>query len=256
MTGLLQSASNQNGLLLSNSLPYSSFQEDSEMNKTLYQILMVIVLFTAPLPVLAESEPPEISLEGLELVEKDRRGEIYADPGIDWSVYTQIQLDTATVAFRKNWQRDQNRYQHFKVRADDMEKIKSSLSELFDEVFTEELTVKGGYEIGDGSGDNVMRITPHIVDLDVHAPDTMTAGTSRSYTEQAGRMTLKLEIYDSITGDLIATASHRQEAPRRGYMLWTSSVSNRAEARRMLQRWATGLRERLDDARNAPAAGG
>jgi hypothetical protein len=33
-------------------------------------------------------------------------------------------------------------------------------------------------------------------------------------------------------------------------MQWTTSVSNNADARRMLQRWATGLRERLDQARS------
>jgi hypothetical protein len=63
-------------------------------------------------------------------------------------------------------------------------------------------------------------------------------------------MTLKLRVYDSVTGDLIVAASDRREAPRRGYMQWTSSVTNKAEARRMLQKWAEGLRERLDEARD------
>lgn len=220
------------------------------MNRITLKLTLLCMLVPAPLPTLAEQGLPEVSLEGLELVEKDRRGEIYADPGIDWSTYTEIKLDRATVAFRKNWQRDQNRAQPFKIRTEDMERIKSELSDMFNEVFTEELTTNGGYVMTGETGENVMRIVPHIVDLDVYAPDTMrTAGSTRSYTEQAGRMTLKLEIYDSLTGDLIATASHRQEAPRRGYMQWTNSVSNRAEARRMLQRWATGLRERLDEAR-------
>jgi hypothetical protein len=96
----------------------------------------------------------------------------------------------------------------------------------------------------------VLRIAPHIVDLDVYAPDTRNSpGMTRSYTESMGRMTLKLEMYDSVTGDLIATASDRREAPRRNYMQWTTSVSNRAEAQRMLQRWAVDLREGLDRAR-------
>jgi len=221
------------------------------MNKTLISSLLILGIVATPVTVLAESEPPQVSLEGLELVEKDRRGELYADPGIDWSVYDKIQLDKATVAFRKRWQRDQNRSQPFKVKDSDVEKIKTNLSELFDVVFTEELTTNGGYEIVEESADNVMRITPRIVDLDVYAPDTQTSGINRSFTESAGRMTLKLEIYDSVTGDLIVTASDRRESPRRGYMQWTTSVSNNAEARRMLQRWATGLRERLDKARSS-----
>jgi hypothetical protein len=221
------------------------------MNKTLMSSLLILGIVATPATILAESEPPQVSLEGLELVEKDRRGELYAAPDIDWSVYDKIQLDTATVAFRKRWQRDQNRYHTFKVKASDMEKIKSSLSELFDKVFTEELSKNGGYEVVDEVADNVMRITPRIVDLDVYAPDTPTSGVNRQFTESAGRMTLKLEIYDSVTGDLIVTASDRRESPRRGYMQWTTSVSNNADARRMLQRWATGLRERLDQARSS-----
>ena len=219
------------------------------MNKTLMSSLLILGIAATPATILAKSEPPQVSLEGLELVEKDRRGELYADPGIDWSVYDKIQLDKATVAFRKRWQRDQNRYRSFKVKDSDVEKIKKELAELFDEVFIEELTTNGGYEIVEEVADNVMRITPHIVDLDVYAPDTPTVGINRQFTESAGRMTLKLEIYDSVTGDLIATASDRRESPRRGYMQWTTSVSNTADARRMLQRWAVALRERLNNAR-------
>jgi hypothetical protein len=221
------------------------------MNRILCFSLITLTLLSAARVALAEEPgPPEVSLEGLELVEKDRRGELYADPDVDWNAYTAIQLDKATVAFRRNWQRDQNRYQPFKVKNSDMEKIKNNMSELFGEVFTEELTTKGGYTITQEAGDNVMRIEPHIVDLDVYAPDTMTSTVSRSYTESAGRMTLKLFVYDSITGDLIVTGSDRREAPRRGYMQWTTSVSNNAEARRMLQNWAEGLRKRLDEARS------
>ena len=221
------------------------------MNRKLSIAILIVTLFPAPAAWPAESEPPEVSLEGLELVEKSRRGEIYADAGIDWSVYSRIRLDPATVAFRRNWQRDQNRQQSFKVRASDMERIKTGLADLFDDVFTEELSANGGWDLVQNSAEDVMRITPHIVDLDVYAPDTMTAGRTTQFTESAGRMTLKLEIYDSLTGDLIATASDRREAPRRGYAQWTTSVTNTAEARRMLQSWAQGLRERLDDARNA-----
>ncbi len=219
----------------------------------IFSLVLVLLGAAAPAAPADEANPaPQWTTDGLELVEKDRRGEIYADPGIDWGVYTQFLLDRPTVAFRKNWQRDQNRLQSFKVRPSDMETIRSELADLFEEVFARELTGEGGYVQADSVGENVMQLTPHIVDLDVHAPDTRNTGRTQYYTEQAGRMTLKLAIYDSVTGDLIATASHRQDAPRRGYWQWTTSVTNRAEARRMLERWAVGLRERLDQARSIP----
>ena len=222
------------------------------MSMLLKSLLLSFIMVSAVAPAMAKDDPPEVSIEGLELVDKNRRGELYADPDIDWSLYTQTMLDPATVAFRRHWQRDQNRSYAFKIRAKDMERIKTEMSELFDEVFTKELSENGGYTITDQAGDDVMRIKPAIVDLDVYAPDTLNSpGRSMQFTESAGRMTLKLEIYDSITGDLIATASDRREAPRRGYMQWTTSVTNRAEAQRMLQRWARDLVKRLDEARGA-----
>jgi hypothetical protein len=71
-------------------------------------------------------------------------------------------------------------------------------------------------------------------------------------------MTLKLELYDSVTGDLLAAAGARRESPYRGYLQWTTSVSNRADADRMLTQWAVSLRKRLDgaSAKTAPAAPG
>jgi len=85
------------------------------MNKTFNLMLASVVLSLVATPAMAKNDPPEVSIEGLELVEKDRRGEIYGDPDVDWSEYSQIQLERASVAFRKNWKRDQNRYDHFKV---------------------------------------------------------------------------------------------------------------------------------------------
>jgi hypothetical protein len=217
------------------------------MNRIL-AIVLFIPLAASVSPVAAQEAAPEFTTEGLELVEKDRRGAVYADPKIDWSLYTEISLDRPTVAFRRNWQRDQNRYT-FKVREDDVERIKTELADLFEEVFTEELTTKGGYAMSDGTGGNVMRLTPHIVDLDVYAPDTNTAFRTYSVTQTPGQMTLKLSLYDATTGDLIAAVSDKQEPPRT-WMRWTTRVTNQAEFRRMLQHWAISLREQLDEARS------
>ena len=219
-------------------------------------LLFVLTMVATPLPA-ADDESAQITTDGLMVVEKNRRTEIYKDPAADWSVYTKIRLDPATVAFRKNWQRDQNRTQPFKVRTEDMERIKTELSEMFGEVFAEELTGAGGYVLTEENGDDVLRITPQIVDLDIAAPDTRNnPGMQRSYTESAGRMTLKLQMFDSVTGDLIGVTSDRLEAPRRGYLEWTTSVTNRREAKNLMIRWAEELRERLDQARSNPPAAG
>jgi hypothetical protein len=233
------------------------FNEESEMiNSTVCTAILpmlaaTLLSFPAHADVNADTEAGIAAVDGLALLEKDGWGEIYADPNVDWSVYDQIKLEDATVAFRRHWQRDQNRGDPFKVKDSDVENIKREMSEQFREVFTEELTKNGGYVMSDVAGENVLMIKPSIVDLNIAAPDTMTSYRSRQYTESSGEMTLKLELYDSVTGDLLATASDRKESIYRGYLQWTTGVSNRADSHRMLQQWAKNLRTRLDTARSA-----
>lgn len=219
------------------------------------RLVTLVVLLALSSPMAAsgqvESPPPEVSMDGLEQVEKTGRKEIYRAPGVDWSIYDKIQIDEATVEFRRNWQRDQNRYQHNKIRSKDIERISEGMVELFDDVFSKELSEKGGYEIVDGPGESVLRISPHIVDLDIYAPDPRSQpGIQRSYVQTAGRMTLKLHFYDSHTGDLVAVFSDHREAPWRGYVQWANTVTNTKEFRLLLQSWASDLREGLEEAKS------
>lgn len=222
-------------------------QHFTASNPTPGRTLGLAILFSASLPLLGMAdEPGEFTEDGLLLVEKDRRSSLYTDPDADWQKYTQVQLLPASVEFRKNWQRDQNQGYHFKVKDEDVERIKQSMAELFAEVFTEELTEKGGYTLSDTAGEQVLTIRPAIVDLDVYAPDTQLAGINRQYTDSPGKMTLHLTLLDSVTGEVLSKASDRREVPRRGYFEWTNSVTNKAEARRMMRHWARDLRVRLD----------
>lgn len=217
--------------------------------------LSLAMLFSASFPLAGlAGEPDEFAEDGLQLVKKDSRSSLYTDPDVNWQKYTQVQLLPASVEFRKNWQRDQNQGYPFKVKDEDVERIKQSMAELFAEVFTEELTEKGGYTLSDTAGEQVLTIRPAIVDLDVYAPDTQLAGINRQYTDSPGKMTLHLTLLDSVTGEVLSKASDRREVPRRGYFEWTNSVTNKAEARRMMRHWARDLRVRLVDKRSKTAS--
>ena len=133
-----------------------------------------------------------------------------------------------------------------------MEKIQAAVADVFREVFTKEL-VDGGYEMADAPGEDVLLVKPAIVDLDVSAPDIQSSAVTRSFSESAGEMTLNLELYDSVTNDKIAKATDRKQDRWRGRMEWRTSVSNRADARRMMQGWAEALRSALDEARTSTA---
>lgn len=203
-------------------------------------------------PVLAKKDLPAVNEDGMTLVKDTRMSTIYADPDADLSVYKKIILMDASVAFKKNWQRNQNSESFysaaFRVKDSDVERIKADVATLFKEAFTKEL-VEGGYVLVDEPGDDVLKVKPEIVDLDVVAPDVKSAYRNETYSESAGEMTLVLELYDSQTNDLIVKAKDRKRDFDKGYLEWRTSVSNRATAKRMMNAWAKAFRESLDDAR-------
>lgn len=222
------------------------------LNRNFLVLATLALSMTVTMPVLAKSDLPAVNDEGMELVKDSKLSTVYADPGADLGIYNRIWLQDATVAFKKNWQRDQNRYSanSFKVQTKDMEKIQADVASQFREVFTEEL-IKGGYELVEEAGDDVLSVVPAIVDLDVTAPDTPRAGRNNSYSDSAGEMTLNLELFDSLTGDKIVKATDRQRDFENDYFEWRTSVSNRADSRRFMVTWAKALRSALDDAKSA-----
>jgi hypothetical protein len=201
----------------------------------------------------AKKDLPEVNDEGMVLVKDSDLATVYADPGADLGIYERIWLEDATVAFKKNWQRDQNRGQPMKVRNSDMERIMEDVATLFREVFTEALT-GGGYEMADEAGPDVLTVKPGIVDLDVIAPDVRSASVTRSYSESAGEMTLNLELFDSLTGDKIVKATDRKRDWDQGYMQWRTKVSNRADAKRMMKAWAEAFVSLLDEAKTSTSS--
>ena len=67
-------------------------------------------------------------------------------------------------------------------------------------------------------------------------------------TTTAGAATLYLELYDSVSGEILARAIDRKAANHPGdLMRWSNKVTNRAEAKRVLAGWAGLLRQRLDE---------
>jgi hypothetical protein len=64
----------------------------------------------------------------------------------------------------------------------------------------------------------VLDVVPNIINLYVNAPDTMTAGRAKTYTMDAGSMTLALQLSDSITGTLLAVAYDSKRDTSRGKM--------------------------------------
>lgn len=227
-------------------------------SKTLIWILGAILVF-AVTAVYAkkEQELPEVTSDGLHRVPDSRLAVVYAEPGADLAPYNRVKLLAAYVAFKKNWARDQRTrsVQPLRINSKEMERIKNSLATEFHEVFKKALT-DAGYELSEEVAEDVMIVRPAIINLDVNAPDTMSPGRSTTFASSAGEMTLYIELYDSLSGDIIAKALDRRMDRDAGIYTWTSSVTNRAAAQRILKGWAGVLVDALNEAKTYDADSG
>jgi Protein of unknown function (DUF3313) len=184
--------------------------------------------------------------DGLQRMEVKGVDAVYRKPEADVSKYDKLLLRPITVAFRKDWDptKDSALYS---MHPPDREKIKTGLAENFAEVFTQELT-KGGYQVVTEPAPDVLELQAAIIDLYINAPDVsmQTAGRVRTYSVDAGEMTLVAELRDSITGELVARAYDHKSGTNTGLMQPANQVWNTAEARRAMQTWARVLVQRLD----------
>jgi hypothetical protein len=213
-------------------------------------LLIIISLSMASFSALSKDkwEFPEYTVEGLKRVPNpESLTVVYAEPGANLTQYQRVYLVEPLVAFKKNWQRDQNSNLRTNISASDMERGKKAVAELFMDVFTKELE-DGGYQLTQERADDVLIVKPAILDLDIDAPDSMSATMGRSYSRGRGSMTLYIELYDSETEDLLAKAMDKRVSSNNDYMYLQSRPAIRQQVILMMKPWAEALRKGLDRA--------
>jgi hypothetical protein len=183
--------------------------------------------------------PPDVTHDGLERVSGSDADRAWVKPGVDWSQYTHVELLDCTVSFKRNWKAS-----HPGVRTRDMEQIKQWLADEFRNIFSSALE-SGGFPVVSDPDEQVLVIRPAIIDLSVNAPDTNKSSRSDSFTTSTGRMTLVIELYDSVSNEILARAIDRREARNVGGIRWTTRITNMDAARGILKRWADLLVAKL-----------
>ena len=191
----------------------------------------------------AFSADEDSTWDGLQKVKSKKMDLAYLLPGADFRVYGKIMLNPIQVSFRKNWQRDMNRSPpgaRQRVTTQDADRIRQEMADGFSETLVKSFQ-NAGFEIVTEPGPDVLLLTPVLVDVDVNAPDTMQAGRTYTYTLEAGQATMALEVRDAETGQLLGRAVDKRRTGESGRLQWTTRASNRAEFRRVFDRWASIL---------------
>ncbi len=186
------------------------------------------------------------------LVRIDKKGIdlVYRRPDATLSKYSKLLLKPVDVSFSKNF--DPGRSSTlYKMNPPDRERIKAELADTFAKVFTKELQEKGGYQMVEESAPDVLEVRAAIINLYITAPDIsmQTGGNTKVYTSEAGEMTLVMELRDSVSGAALALVYDRRPSTDSVSWTWSTSVTNSAEARRIIAVWATSLRKAFDASR-------
>lgn len=192
---------------------------------------------------------PQVSKDGMELKVDKRSTIAYKKEGVNFADYTKILILPSQVAFKKNWKRDYNRDQatlSSRVNDDDVIRIKSSVAKLFDEVFKEEFSKPGGIPVVDKVGTGTLIMKPSIINLDVNAPDVQSASRSRTYVSETGEATLYLELFDGVSGEILARIVDAEVVGDNSFTTWANRVTNTADAKRTIRKWANKLKEKYE----------
>ena len=223
----------------------STENQSTSLLSKLPRWLVLAPILLLPALAMGQDEDAESTWDGLVAIEDSNVASAFIDTDADFSVFRRVSILEPYVAFRSNWKRDQNRSRSRNVRATDVERIKEDVARIFMEVFVERLE-EAGYDVVNYVGEDVLIVRPAIIDLDITAPDIRSAGRSRTYTASTGAATLFVELFDSLSSDLIGRAVDRRNAGRRSFAIASNRVTNRADARREFIVWADTLIEFLD----------
>lgn len=216
-------------------------------------VVAALALMSGP-AALAKDKLPETTPEGLKLQKHTKLDVVYMADDVDLSQYTKVALIDCYVAFKKDWQKHYNQQERElsrKITDDDMTKMRTEFADEFKKIFTDVLQDKHGYEVVDHTGAEVLVIRPGLIEIDVTAPSASTmhsASMSRTYAASPGQMTLYMELYDSVSNELLAKVMDTKGGRNTpGFAMSSSKASNIAAADRALRSWAELLSKQLGE---------
>lgn len=217
--------------------------------KHLLTIAFILLLAgCAQAPAIQQGPDAETTFDGLVRIDNARFSNAWIDADVDLSQYNKIMVGDAEFEFRavkksssSSMARHSNETEFWMG-----DKEKETLIEIVSTAFRREMEKSQNFTAADGPGPDVLIIVGGLHDIVSRVPPDMI-GRGEIYLSSVGEATLVLEAQDSLSGETIYRAIDRRSAERAGgAMTISNTVTSKAEARRLAQRWASRLREGLD----------
>jgi hypothetical protein len=164
---------------------------------------------------------------------------LFLRPGADFRAYNAIVLDPVEVSFRKGWQKEINDSRSGLARVSDaqvrrvIDEAQGQLRSTFEKKFQQ-----AGLQIVPAPSANALRVFVGIANVSVEAPDMR--GHNNSFSSQAGRAVLLVEVRDSLSGELLGRAvDHGYAGDSLTGATWRTSARNWSDFGHLFDEWAT-----------------
>lgn len=188
-----------------------------------------------------------ITTDGLTVINSTKTTTTEVKKDVNWSGYTTYQIAQTEVSFRKDWKQDYNRDQRSssaQITDRGMLRIRTTMANILYEELDRSLKKNSSMLKTDVADSGTLLFRPRIINLDIYAPDVLGSDI-KNYARQAGKVTLFLEAYDAVSGELLGRWVDTREDPDRGYFDWANRVTNNERMRLVIRRWADRLTEGL-----------
>ena len=173
---------------------------------------------------------------------------VYVRPDANLALYRKVLIKPVVVDFKRNWQRDLTTYSRIFPRAEDVERVRDDMGRVVREQVGREFS-RGGYQLVDAPGADVLEVDVQVADLYLNAPDLPSVGITHSYTMSFGEMTLIADLRDSVSGDSLMRVRDRTIGRDMVRFRRTTSVENAAEVGLATSVWARAVRRELGQAK-------
>lgn len=195
----------------------------------------------------ASGIPP--TFDGMVRVKAKKVDAVYLLPNADFRPYKKVMIDPTEVSFRKDWQRDVNQrgMEMGRVSDTDARRILDTASKGFHKIFVQAYE-KLGYQVVEAPGADVLRLSTAVINLNIEAPDTMSAGRTYTFSREAGAAELILQARDSLSGQTLGVALDGRETSDVGPFL-RNSVTNASAFADVFSAWARASAEGLGELR-------
>lgn len=196
----------------------------------------------------AQDNVPEVTYDGLVRDDSGPYKLSWSDPDVDFAVYDKVIPGGATFQFRavkktsSTIARSRNQ-REFWIS----DKDKQRLEETVSDIFAEEIAKSEKFEVVAEAGPDTLIIRGAMADIVSQVPPDMM-GRGEIYLSSVGEATLIIEAVDSLSGEVIYRGIERRAMQRAGgSAIMSNTVTTWAEVKRLARRWATQLREGLDE---------